>query len=83
MFHFFVSQITSMVEIASQSIGATLGVLGDIHQIATDILHIIGKEHRICLIHKLSTSLGPSMRPPMSTLIVRMQPIQGQGRGGR
>ena len=36
-----------MVKIANRSIGPTSGALGDIHQIAIDIKHVIGEDHRI------------------------------------
>ena len=37
-----------MIEISSQSIGATSGALSDTHLIATDFLHVIREEHLIC-----------------------------------
>ncbi|RVW16828.1 hypothetical protein CK203_098173 [Vitis vinifera] len=61
----------------------TLGALGDIHRIAIDILHVIGKDHRIHSSRQSPTSSYPSMRPPMSATTVRMQPIRGQGRDSR
>ena len=45
-----------MAKIVSRSIGATLGDLGDIHQIATYVLHVIREGYHIHSIHKLSTS---------------------------
>ncbi|RVX06235.1 Serine/threonine-protein phosphatase 7 long form-like [Vitis vinifera] len=57
--------------------------LGDIHRIAIDILHVIGEEHRIHSLRQSPTSSYPSMSPPVSATTVRMQPIQGQGRGSR
>ncbi|KAL6348554.1 hypothetical protein AAG906_013174 [Vitis piasezkii] len=75
--------ITSMVKIASRSVGPTLGALGDIHRIAIDILHVIGEEHHIHSVCQSPTSSYPSMRPPVSTTTIRMQPIQGRGRASR
>ena len=72
-----------MIEIASRSIGPTSGALGNIHWISIDILHIIREEHRIHSVCQSPTSSYPSMRPPMSATIVRMQPIQGQERDSR
>ena len=40
------------------------------------VLHQIGQDH------EASTSRGPSIKPPMSSTLVRMQPIQGR-EGGR
>ena len=40
-----------MVEIVSRSTRPTLGALRDSHQIAIDILHVIGEEHYIHSIH--------------------------------
>ena len=64
-----------MVEIASRFAGPTSGALSDIHQIAIDILHVIGEEHRIHLLRQSPTSSYPSMRPPVSATTIRMQPI--------
>ena len=72
-----------MVEIASRSAGPTLGALGDIHRIAIDILHAIGEDHRIHYVRQSPTSSYPSMRPLVSTITVRMQPIRGRGRDSR
>ena len=72
-----------MVDIASQSAKPTSGALGDIHRISFDILHVIGEEHRIHLVHHLPTSSYPSMRPPVSAATIRMQPIRGQGRDSK
>ena len=69
-----------MVEIASRFAMPTSSALGDIHRIAIDILHVIGEEHRIHLVRQSLTSSDPSMRPPMSSTTVRMQPIRGRGR---
>ncbi|KAL6335558.1 hypothetical protein AAG906_030688 [Vitis piasezkii] len=75
--------ITGMVEISSRFVGPTSGALGDIHRIAIDILHVIGEEHHIHSVRRSPTSSDPSMRSPMSTPIIRMQPIRGRGRGSR
>ncbi|XP_034704122.1 mucin-2-like [Vitis riparia] len=75
--------ITSMVEIASQSVRPTSGALSDIHRIVIDILHVIGEEHRIPSIRQSPTSSYPSMRPLVSAATVRMLPIRSQGRGSR
>ena len=62
-----------MVGIASRSGGATLGLVYDIHHIATSILWLIGEEHRICTRdEETSTSYGPSIRSPMSSTVIRM-----------
>ena len=66
-----------MVEIASRFAGPISGALGDIHRIAIDILHVIGEEHHIHLVRQSPTSLDSSMRLPMSSTTVRMQPIRG------
>ena len=55
----------------------------DFHHISRSVLHEIGDEHCIAgQDHEASTSHGPSIRPPMSSTLVRMQPIQGR-EGGR
>ena len=73
-----------MVDIASRSGGATLGLVYDIHHIATSILWLIGEEHRICTCdEETSTSYGPSIRSPMSPTVIRMYPIRGHGRARR
>ena len=71
-----------MVDIASCSRGATTGLMCDLHHIARSVLHQIGEEHRI-VVHdqEASTSHGPSIRPSVSSTLVRMQPIRGRGRG--
>ncbi|RVW72697.1 hypothetical protein CK203_056753 [Vitis vinifera] len=69
--------ITSMVEIASRSVGPTSSALGDIHWIAIDILHVIEEEHRIHSVRQSPTSSYPSMRPLVSATTVKMQPIRG------
>ena len=71
-----------MADIASRSHYATASVLCDIHNIARSVLHQIGEDHRITgYAYKASTSHGPSIRPPVSSTLARMQPIQGRGRG--
>ena len=71
-----------MADIASRSRFATAGALCDIHHIARLLLHQIGEDHRIAgYAQEASTSHGPSIRPPMSSTLARMQPIRGRGRG--
>ena len=71
-----------MPDTASRSHGATTGLVYDLHQIAISVLHHIEEEHRIAgHDQEASTSHGPSIRPPMSSTPVRMQPIGGRGRG--
>ena len=54
----------------------------DLHHIATLVLHQIGEEHRFaCYDQEASTSHGPSIRPPVSSTPVCMQPVRGRGRG--
>ena len=55
----------------------------DLHHITRSVLHQIGEEHRIAG-HNQEASIahGPSIRPPVSSIIVRMQPIRGRD-GGR
>ena len=71
-----------MVDITSISHWTSSNMLYDIHRIARSDLRLIGENHRI-VAHdeKTSTSHGPSIRPPTSSTVVRMQPIRGQGRG--
>ena len=71
-----------MVDIVSCSRGATTGLVCDLHHIAKLVLHQIEEEHCI-VVHdqEASTSHGPSIRPPVSSTPVRMQPIRGRGRG--
>ena len=74
-----------MVNIASISRGAFLGLLYNIHHIARSILRLIEEDHRIAAHdEKAYTSHGPSIRPPMSSITIKMQPIRGRerGRGG-
>ena len=71
-----------MADIASCSHGATIGFVYDLHHIARSMLHQIGEEYRIVgYDQEASTSHGPSIRPPMSSTLVLMQPIRGRGRG--
>ena len=54
----------------------------DLHYIFKAMLHHIGEEHHIVRHdQEASTSRGPSIRPPMSSTPVRMQPIRGRGKG--
>ena len=70
-----------MADKASCSRGATTGLVYDLHHIARLVLHQIGEEHHIAgYDQEASTSHGPSIRPPVSSTPVRMQPIQGRGR---
>ena len=56
----------------------------DLHHIAISVLHQIGEEHHITgHDQEASTSRGPSIRPPVSSTQVRMQPIRGRGRVDR
>ena len=71
-----------MADIASRSRYATIGLVYDLHHIARSVLHQIEEEHHIAgYDQKASTSHGPSIRPPMLSTPVRMQPIRGRGRG--
>ena len=76
-----------MVDIASMSHGASLGLLYDIHHIVISVLRLIRENHRISAQdEEASTSHGPSIRPPTSSTTIRMQSIRGRGRrrcGGR
>ena len=68
--------------IASSSCGATTGLVYDLYHISRSVLNHIGEEHRIAgYDQETSTSHGPSFRPLVSSTLVRMQPIQGRGRG--
>ena len=70
-----------MADIASRSRYATTGLVYDLHHIAKSVLHQIGEEHRIAgYDQETSTSHGPSIRPPVSSTSIRMQPIRGRGR---
>ena len=69
-----------MVDIASRSRYATTGLVYDLHHIAISVLHQIREEHRIAEYYQeASTSHGPSIRPPVSSIPVHMQPIRGRG----
>ena len=71
-----------MTDIASRSRYATTGLVYDLHHIVISVLHHIGEEHRIAgYDQEASTSPGPSIRPPVSSTPVRMQPIRGRERG--
>ena len=71
-----------MADIASRSRYATTCLVCDIHHIARSVLHQIGEEHHIAgYDQEASTSHGPSIRPPVSSTPLRMQPIRGRGRG--
>ena len=71
-----------MADIASRSRYATTDLMYDLHHIARLVLHHIGEELRIAVYdQEASTSHGPSIRPPVSSTPVRMQPIRGRGRG--
>ena len=71
-----------MADIASRSRFTTTGVLCDILHIARSVLHQIEEYLRIVgYDQEASTSHGPSIRPPMSSTPVRLQPIRGRGRG--
>ena len=71
-----------MADIASLLRYVTTGFVYDLHHIARSVLHQIGEEHRIVgYDQEASTSHGPSIRSLVSSTPVRMQPIQGRGRG--
>ena len=71
-----------MVDIASYLSYTTTSLVCDIHHIARSMLHQIEEEHRIVgYDQEASTSHGPSIRPPVSSTTIRMQPIRGRGRG--
>ena len=71
-----------MVEIATLSHGASLGLLYDIHHIARLVLHSIREDqHVVAQDDETSTSHRSSIRPPTSSTAFRMQSIQGRGRG--
>ena len=68
-----------MADIGSRSCGATTGLVYDLHLITRSVLHQIGEEHRITGYSKeASTSHGPSIRPPVSSTLVRI--VRGKGR---
>ena len=70
-----------MVEIATISNEASLGLMYDIHHIVISVLCLIGEDQHIASQEEASTSHGPSNRPLASSTTVRMQPIRGRGRG--
>ena len=71
-----------MVDIASCSRYATTSLVYDLHHIARSVLYQIGEGHRIAgYDQEASTSHGSSIRPPLSSTSVCMQPIRGRGRG--
>ena len=76
MFHFLIQII-----VVSQM--AISNDLEETHQIAIDVLHAIGEDHRVHSTQEPSTSSGSSMRPPSLITLVRGPPIRGWGRGGR
>ena len=76
MFHFLIQII-----VVSQM--AISNDLEETHQIAIDVLHAIGEDHRVHSTHEPSTSSRPSMRPSSLITPVRVPPIRGRGRGGR
>ena len=62
-----------MADIASRSRGAIIGLVYDLYHIARLVLHHIGEEHRIVgHDQEASTSHGPSIRPSVSSTLVRM-----------
>ena len=70
-----------MADIANRSHGATIGLVYDLHHIARSVLHQIEEEHHISSYdQEASTSHGPSIRPSVSSTLVRMQLIRGRGR---
>ena len=70
-----------MVDIASRSRGAILYLMYDIYHIAISVLRLIGEDHCIAVYYEVSTSYRSSIKPPMSSTVIRMQPIRGRGRG--
>ena len=71
-----------MANIASRSRYATTGLVYKLHHIVRSVLHQIGEEHHIVgYDQEALTSHGPSIRPPVSSTPIRMQPIRGRGRG--
>ena len=71
-----------MVDIGSISHGASSGLLYDIHYIVRSVLCLIGEDHRIATHdEEASTSHGPSIKPHVSSITIRIQPIIGRGRG--
>ena len=71
-----------MADIDSRSRYVTTSLVYDLHHITRSVLHQIREEHRIFGYDKeASISHGPSIRPPMSSTPIRMQPIRGRWRG--
>ena len=67
-----------MADIASRLRYTTTGLVYDLHHITRSVLHHIGEEHRITgYDQEASTSHGPSIRPLVSSTLVRIQPIRG------
>ena len=65
-----------MADIVSRSRGATTGLVYNLHHIARSVLLKIGEEYHIAgYDQEASTSHGPSIRPPVSSTPVCMQPI--------
>ena len=65
-----------MVHIASRSSRGTSGLVYDIHHIARLVLRLIGEDRHIdAHDEEASTSYEPSIKPPISSTVVRMQPI--------
>ena len=71
-----------MIDIASISRGATLGLVYDIHYIVRSTVRLIGDDHRI-VAHdeEASTSHGPYIRSPTSSTAVRMHRSKVEGEG--
>ena len=71
-----------MVEIATISHRASLGLLYYIHHIVRSVLRLIREDQRIASQdEEVSTSHGPSIRPLASFTVVTIPPIRGRGRG--
>ena len=70
-----------MADIANHLRGATTGLVYDLHHIDRLVLHQIKEEHHISgYDQEASTSHRPSIRPLVSSILVRMQLIRGRGR---
>ena len=70
-----------MADIVSRSLSASIGLVYYLHHIARSVLHQIGEEHRIVGYNQeASTSHGTSIKPPLSSTPIHMQPIRGRGR---
>ena len=71
-----------MANIANRSRYATTGLVYDLHHITKSVLHQIEEEHHIVgYDQEASISHGPSIRPPVSSTPIHMQPIRGRGKG--